>query len=721
MERWWETALASVLPNPVEPEPGGVNFGTVTFDPTGGGPMPQPLNIAWGSVVGRLRPMERGIDGFLGWFDENGEPWDVETRPVRPEDDVNGDGYITLKARWMPISYTVSFDSYPHPYTPHKPPSNPADIAPQSIAPSGNVVQPVNPPQLGDGRGFAGWQTEQGVPWDFANNTVTGNMTLFASYQAQTRTVHFEVNGGRRPDGSEMTRIHFTIPISYGVVQDPGPLTREGHAFDGWYTDPALTNQWIFATDRITHPDAIIGMDPFYLYAKWVPNIYIVTFDANGGTPALGRQDIVHGERAGRPDVTRPGMVLTGWFTDAGAVPWDFDANTVTRTMSLHARWETATYTVTFNLRIPPGTGTPAHPQPAAQLVLDGGRVSEPFMPPLAAEDTTSWSFYRWDYSSNGSSDPASFLPWDFDSPVNANLTLHARWVPPVPGMVWVPRGSFIMGDSSVSGSPAAYHAYPTRRVTLDGFYIARHPVTQEKYESLMTARIPSPRPSNVTQDSDNRPVERVSWYDAIYYTYWLTETRRMAENLNHVFDISGISRAGYDAPLPGTTVHGSISSATVTVRAEYRLPNGFPNGYRLPTEAEWEFAARGGYGSPGGFMFAGSNSADAVAWYNATVTAQPVRATQPVGRKAPNALGIYDLSGNVSEWCWDWFAPYASMVSLVNNPSGPAGGTERVRRGGAWNNAAGNVRSVVRNSEPPANANWVVGFRVVRGPSEYW
>jgi len=153
-------------------------------------------------------------------------------------------------------------------------------------------------------------------------------------------------------------------------------------------------------------------------------------------------------------------------------------------------------------------------------------------------------------------------------------------------------------------------------------------------------------------------------------------------------------------------------------------------NGYRLPTEAEWEYAAKGGNGMGPYFIYSGSNDPTEVAWYNETVKNEPagLQATQTVGRKNPNTLGIYDMSGNVSEWVWDWFGsynpvntPYYGTSAALNNPRGPATGNERVRRGGGWSNAAGNVRSVVRNSDTPDKATWVHGFRVVRGPSQIW
>jgi formylglycine-generating enzyme required for sulfatase activity len=695
----------------------------------------------------------------------------VEARSVRPEDDVNGDGYISLKAAWGTVAFTVKFDTT----------WSSATVASQLIANRGKVVQPVNPNPPSDGSGFAGWFMMDGTggnwgkQWDFANDLVTGNMTLYAKWEYQTRTVVFRANDGTRPDGSELTRTHFTIAVSYGAVLDPGPLVRSGHSFGGWYTDPACTNQWIFATDRIREADAFPGVDPFYLYAKWVPNIYFVTFDANGGSPEPARQQIAHGERVRMPArISMPEMAFEGWFPNAGG-QWNFDTDTVQSTMTLHARWGEITYIVNFYLGNPGGNPPNAvFAMPSAQQVIGvNGIVTEPFMPSLPSSRIPhDWSFYRWYYNVSNGKKPGDInsasqsnrdlwlKPWDFTKPISTVtdavfegdeqtiLNLYARWVPPVSDMVWVPRGSFTMGDAGVSGSPAAYHAYPTRRVTVDGFYISRTEVTQKEYYDAMSRasdpvnRIPS-QFTNGNAVRPNHPVERVSWFDAIRFSIHRTEQANTARKtgeplLDQVYtNFSVQSRIG--EPVPQGLPLNAVTSATFDVNwipDSFSPGNrGFANGYRLPTEAEWEFAARGGHESPGNFMYAGSNNAAAVAWYNESVKTRPEgdRATQAVGGLQPNALGIFDMSGNVSEWCWDWFVRYNNNVIRyeVSNPRGPENPVplegsqppyeQRVRRGGGWSNAAGNVRSVVRNSDTPDTAHWVVGFRVVRGPWNIW
>jgi formylglycine-generating enzyme required for sulfatase activity len=223
-----------------------------------------------------------------------------------------------------------------------------------------------------------------------------------------------------------------------------------------------------------------------------------------------------------------------------------------------------------------------------------------------------------------------------------------------------------------------------------------------------------NPNPSQFQANQRTRPVERVSWYDALYFCNLLS----IKQGLTPVYAISNIDRAGVlGIPQPTTTLLYAITGADVAV-------DWSANGYRLPTEAEWEYAARGGDGSPGNFIYAGSDNADDVAWFNTNSGSM----THPSGTKAPNGLGIFDMNGNVMEWCWDWYgsqyykeqlnsASYRDSNNIDIDPKGPDTGSERVRRGGSWNNAVNNVRSVYRASFNPASANWVNGFRVMRYP----
>jgi formylglycine-generating enzyme required for sulfatase activity len=132
-------------------------------------------------------------------------------------------------------------------------------------------------------------------------------------------------------------------------------------------------------------------------------------------------------------------------------------------------------------------------------------------------------------------------------------------------------------------------------------------------------------------------------------------------------------------------------------------------DGYRLPTEAEWEYAPKGGDRSPGDYIFSGSNNQTEVAWYLRNSGGN----THPVGSKEPNGLGLYDMSGNVWEWCWDWYEDYIPLPGT--NPTGAYAGTHRVIRGGSCYDSAAFVRTSFRYSCVPSNRGVGVGFRVVR------
>jgi formylglycine-generating enzyme required for sulfatase activity len=230
--------------------------------------------------------------------------------------------------------------------------------------------------------------------------------------------------------------------------------------------------------------------------------------------------------------------------------------------------------------------------------------------------------------------------------------------------MVCIQPGTFILGSPTNEVDRWSREG-PQVTVTISGgFLIGRYEVTQMEYLSLMNSN-----PSYFTGDL-SRPVERVSWDDATNYCALLTEQERL----------SG------------------------------RLPEGCQ--YRLPTEAEWEYACRAGtttrfsYGDDPGY----TNLAN-YAWYSANSGNQ----THPVGQKAANPWGLYDMHGNVLEWCLDWFQTYPG--GSATNPPGPPVGMTRVDRGGSWDYGGDICRSAMRGDGYPWNRFYDIGIRVVLAP----
>ena len=215
--------------------------------------------------------------------------------------------------------------------------------------------------------------------------------------------------------------------------------------------------------------------------------------------------------------------------------------------------------------------------------------------------------------------------------------------------MVRVEGGTFRMGATSEQKDEAWDREKPVHSVTLSGYYIGKTEVTQVLWEAVMGIN-----PSRFK--GDYLPVENVSWDDC----------QEFIRKLN--------SMTGQN--------------------------------FRLPTEAEWEFACRGGNNSRG-YKYSGSNNLGSVAWYDGNSGNK----THPVGTKAPNELGIYDMSGNVWEWCADWYGDYSSGAQT--NPTGPYGGSNRVYRGGSWNYDVGRCRSSNRDFYYPSIRDIILGFRL--------
>jgi formylglycine-generating enzyme required for sulfatase activity len=243
--------------------------------------------------------------------------------------------------------------------------------------------------------------------------------------------------------------------------------------------------------------------------------------------------------------------------------------------------------------------------------------------------------------------------------------------------MVTIEGGLFDTGDN-----------YGTHNVTLSSFSIGKYEVTQAEYEAVMGAN-----PSYF--DGDNLPVETVSWYDAIVFS----NTLSMMEGLEPAY-----SKGGETNPELWGAVPTSSNSEWNVIVCDFDA-----NGYRLPTEAEWEYAARGGVESAG-YEYSGSDDPDEVAWYDENSGST----THNVGTKAENELGLYDMSGNVFEWCWDWYGSYPSG-NLEDDYTGVSSGTYRVVRGGSWGNGAVILRSSYRYRYNPYDRYGSIGFRLVR------
>lgn len=270
--------------------------------------------------------------------------------------------------------------------------------------------------------------------------------------------------------------------------------------------------------------------------------------------------------------------------------------------------------------------------------------------------------------------------------------------------MVLVQGGNFMMGRDAAKDKVVGVefkNELPRHQVTLKDFYIGKYEVSVKEYKEFIQAtggHMPSSPdsawfaehpdtklyyPLSKTQWwgwKDDYPMHNIDWFDAIRFCNWKSEK----EGLTKVYTFVTKSEVKWD-----------LSA----------------NGYRLPTEAEWEYAARGGKLSKG-YNFSGSNNIDEVAWYDGT---SKLKGPAKIGTKKPNELGIYDMSGNVWEWCNDYFSDGYYSRSPKVDPPGPQANIYRVLRGGSWHYRADYARIANRDGPNAGFTNFNYGFRLAK------
>ncbi|MBN1592872.1 MAG: formylglycine-generating enzyme family protein [Candidatus Coatesbacteria bacterium] len=265
----------------------------------------------------------------------------------------------------------------------------------------------------------------------------------------------------------------------------------------------------------------------------------------------------------------------------------------------------------------------------------------------------------------------ASLAPFQYDAGGSSSVS-----------MVLIPAGSFLMGSPDNEQPNREENEGPQRTVNISAFEVSETEVTQQLWEDIMGW-------NHSYFTGSNLPIEGITWFDSVCFCNELSQM----DGLTKCYEITNIKKLG-----------NYTISADVTC-------NFTVNGYRLPTEAEWEYACRAGTTTK---FNSGDSELDLedYAWIGSNSGSE----THGVRQKQPNAWGLYDMHGNVWEWCWDWFDEnfYAGQPNPDSDPTGPASGTDRAVRGGSWANYTWNCRSAYRHHDSPGDHPFM-GIRLAR------
>ena len=431
---------------------------------------------------------------------------------------------------------------------------------------------------------------------------ISSDITLTAKWTPNTYTVTFDANGGE----GEMESQTF----SYGIAQElsENAFTKTNYTFIGWATEP--DGETVYS-DKQSYTT---GTANITLYAQWTATQYSITYnnveDAQNDNPADYN---VESETITLKELSRTGYTFGGWFKD------DSFATKVTEIatdsggdVTLYAKWTANTYTVTFNANGGAGSmGAQTFTYGTEQALLENAFSKDGYV------------FAGWAKSADGNAVYQNKRNIQIEA---EDMTLYAVW------WKW-DADEFVLVKGSESN-------------TIDNLYVCTHEVTRAEYKAITGKDSDEPFLISTDGNAENNPAI-VTWYAAIVYC----NRRSLAENLAPCYRINGSTNPDDWGEVPTEN-----NEAWNAVECDFTA-----GGYRLPKETEWEYAALGGED----FTYAGSNDIDEVAWHGGNSNSGVNSFTHEIKTKKPNGFGLYDMTGNVVEWCWDFYYSYTDWRIL--------------------------------------------------------